>query len=37
MYHGVPIHVAPACETVPGGVDTEADLLRMRSLIGEGQ
>ncbi|MBZ2188015.1 3-deoxy-manno-octulosonate cytidylyltransferase [Alcanivorax sp. JB21] len=33
MYHGVAIHVAPACAAVPGGVDTEADLLRMRALI----
>ena len=33
MYHGVPIHVEPACMPVPGGVDTEADLQRMRALI----
>jgi 3-deoxy-manno-octulosonate cytidylyltransferase (CMP-KDO synthetase) len=34
MYHGVPIHVQPACEEVPGGVDTQADLERMRALLG---
>ena len=34
MYHGVPIHVAPACAPVPGGVDTDADLQRMRVLLG---
>lgn len=26
MWHGVPIHVADAVETVPGGIDTEEDL-----------
>lgn len=30
LANGVPIHVAPARETVPGGVDTEMDLQRMR-------
>lgn len=35
MYHGVPIHVAPACAEVPGGVDTPEDLARMRALIGD--
>lgn len=34
MYHGVPIHVQPACADVPGGVDTQADLDRMRVLLG---
>ena len=33
MANGVGIHVAPACAGVPGGVDTEADLARLR---GEG-
>jgi 3-deoxy-manno-octulosonate cytidylyltransferase (CMP-KDO synthetase) len=30
LYNGVGIHVATACETVPGGVDTEADLEAVR-------
>ena len=34
MAHGVAIHVAPACEPVPGGVDTAEDLARMRALLG---
>lgn len=29
LWHGRNIHVAEACEAVPGGVDTEADLLRV--------
>jgi 3-deoxy-manno-octulosonate cytidylyltransferase (CMP-KDO synthetase) len=33
MAHGAAIHVAPACEAVPGGVDTEQDLQRMRALF----
>lgn len=37
MYHGVAIHVAPACTAVPGGVDTEADLRRMRALLDTSQ
>lgn len=34
LYHDENIHVANACEEVPGGVDTEADLQRMRELLG---
>jgi 3-deoxy-manno-octulosonate cytidylyltransferase (CMP-KDO synthetase) len=30
LYHGVGIHVAVACEQVPGGVDTAADLDAVR-------
>jgi 3-deoxy-manno-octulosonate cytidylyltransferase (CMP-KDO synthetase) len=33
MAQGVAIHVAPACEMVPGGVDTEEDLRRMQALF----
>lgn len=33
LYQGVAIHVDDACEDVPGGVDTEADLQRMRALL----
>jgi len=33
LYHDENIHVADACEEVPGGVDTEADLQRMRELL----
>ncbi|MFN3712904.1 MAG: 3-deoxy-manno-octulosonate cytidylyltransferase [Alcanivoracaceae bacterium] len=33
MANGVAIHVAPACEMVPGGVDSEADLRRMQALF----
>lgn len=33
LYHGHAIHVADACEEVPGGVDTAADLERMRALF----
>jgi 3-deoxy-manno-octulosonate cytidylyltransferase (CMP-KDO synthetase) len=29
LWHGRTIHVAEACEAVPGGVDTEADLQRV--------
>lgn len=31
MYHGVHIHVSPACDAVPGGVDTPADLARLQA------
>lgn len=34
MANGVAIHVAPAAEAVPGGVDTPEDLARMRALFG---
>ncbi|MBB3061378.1 3-deoxy-manno-octulosonate cytidylyltransferase [Microbulbifer rhizosphaerae] len=33
LYHGEDIHVADAQEEVPGGVDTEQDLERMRELL----
>ncbi|MEW5250239.1 3-deoxy-manno-octulosonate cytidylyltransferase [Microbulbifer discodermiae] len=33
LYHEQPIHVADACEQVPGGVDTEQDLERMREIL----
>ncbi|WP_078085582.1 3-deoxy-manno-octulosonate cytidylyltransferase [Microbulbifer mangrovi] len=33
LYHGHAIHVDDACEEVPGGVDTEHDLERMRALF----
>jgi len=33
MYHGAKIHVAPSCEPVPGGVDTQADLDAVRALV----
>jgi 3-deoxy-manno-octulosonate cytidylyltransferase (CMP-KDO synthetase) len=33
MANGVRIHVAPACEYVPPGVDTAADLEHVRSLL----
>lgn len=33
LYHGHAIHVDDACEEVPGGVDTEQDLERMRALF----
>ncbi|WP_193164146.1 3-deoxy-manno-octulosonate cytidylyltransferase [Microbulbifer hainanensis] len=34
LYHDENIHVADAAEDVPGGVDTEQDLLRMCKLLG---
>ena len=33
LYHGECIHVAPACEAVPGGVDTSDDLAAVRALL----
>jgi len=33
LAHGVRIHVQEACETVPGGVDTDADLLMVRKIL----
>nr|WP_010130481.1 3-deoxy-manno-octulosonate cytidylyltransferase [Microbulbifer agarilyticus] len=33
LYNGHAIHVDDACEEVPGGVDTEQDLVRMRALF----
>lgn len=37
MANGTGIHVAPACQDVPGGVDTEEDLARMRRVMGGDQ
>ncbi|WP_206613406.1 3-deoxy-manno-octulosonate cytidylyltransferase [Parahaliea mediterranea] len=36
LYHGVGIHVEEARAAVPGGVDTPADLERLRRYLGEG-
>jgi len=33
LWHGAVIHVAEACAPVPGGVDTEADLQRVKQLL----
>jgi 3-deoxy-manno-octulosonate cytidylyltransferase (CMP-KDO synthetase) len=33
LWNGDVIHVAEACAAVPGGVDTEADLLRVKQLL----
>lgn len=33
LANGVAIHVAPACASVPGGVDTPADLARIKQLL----
>jgi 3-deoxy-manno-octulosonate cytidylyltransferase (CMP-KDO synthetase) len=33
LYHGQAIHVAPACASVPGGVDTVSDLQQVRALV----
>lgn len=33
LVNGVNIHVAPACAPVPGGVDTPADLARIKQLL----
>ncbi|MCK7596700.1 3-deoxy-manno-octulosonate cytidylyltransferase [Microbulbifer sp. CAU 1566] len=35
LYNGHAIHLADACEEVPGGVDTEQDLNRMRALFAQ--
>ncbi|MFV0276722.1 MAG: 3-deoxy-manno-octulosonate cytidylyltransferase, partial [Parahaliea sp.] len=35
LYHGMGIHVAQACAAVPGGVDTQADLDRLRAQLEE--
>lgn len=37
MAQGVTIHVADACETVPGGVDTSEDLEQVRALLQSGE
>jgi len=33
LWHGRAIHVAEACEAVPGGVDTEEDLARVITIV----
>ncbi len=33
LYNGIKIHMAPACEKVPVGIDTERDLLAVRKLL----
>lgn len=33
LAQGEAIHVAPACMQVPGGVDTEADLIRVKAIL----
>lgn len=33
MWNGHTLHVAQACVDVPGGVDTEADLLRVKAIL----
>lgn len=35
LYHGEAIHVAAACEQVPGGVDTQADLDTVRACFAQ--
>lgn len=35
LHQGVPIRVADACAPVPGGVDTPADLERVRALLAD--
>ena len=37
LSHGRTIHVAPACEPVPPGVDTPEDLARVRGIIERGE
>ncbi|ROS00281.1 3-deoxy-manno-octulosonate cytidylyltransferase (CMP-KDO synthetase) [Sinobacterium caligoides] len=37
MWHGHHIHVETACELPPAGIDTEADLLRVRHYLAEQQ
>lgn len=36
LYNGSRIHVAEACESVPGGVDTREDLERISALLEDG-
>lgn len=33
LWHGAQIHVAPAVESLPAGVDTSADLERVRAIV----
>lgn len=35
LYYGAAIHIAPACATVPAGVDTPKDLAAIRQRLGE--
>lgn len=35
LYNGIKIHMAPACEKVPAGIDTERDLQAVRKLLAE--
>lgn len=35
LHNGVAIHVAPACEAVPPGVDTQHDLEQVRNLLAD--
>src|SRR5699024_6303948 len=35
LANGAPVHVAPAREPVPGGVDTDDDLARMRRYLAQ--
>ncbi|WP_049629828.1 3-deoxy-manno-octulosonate cytidylyltransferase [Cellvibrio sp. pealriver] len=37
LANGEAIHIAEACAQVPGGVDTEADLLRVKALLENGE
>lgn len=36
LANGEAIHIAEACAAVPGGVDTEADLLRVKAILESG-
>ena len=35
LYNGIKIHMAPACEKIPAGIDTERDLQAVRKLLAE--
>ena len=34
IWHGVSIHIDEACETIPPGIDTMADLEKARQILG---
>ncbi len=34
LSNGIKIHMAPACENIPAGIDTERDLLAVRKILG---
>ena len=36
LYNGIKIHMAPSCEKVPAGIDTERDLEAVRKLLAAG-